>query len=274
MLRPVSLKTIATAAITLALVGMLAACGDDENPTVTVSGDLQLAEQASIPAGSTARVSVFEHRDGGGDKRIVAERTLHELGKKPIAFELEIARNLINPQGEYGLRGEVTTGEGEVVLHSPEPIRFKPLTQEDAMRIRLEPVAQPTQLTFKKYRCEDGFHLSAATNDDEAVVRLGNRRLVLAAEDDGQSYADEHDNRLATTENGIDFRVDDAEHQSCEVVTDQSPPLQANTQEEEQTASSESAQGADETAQQAADAPPAEGADKPAKAKDQAQPES
>ncbi|MES1930167.1 hypothetical protein SADO_12968 [Salinisphaera dokdonensis CL-ES53] len=208
----------------IAFSAVLAGCGSEPDPNINVSGELVRNTEQALPANASARISMFEHRDGGGDKRIVAERSIHKVQGETIKFDLEIARNLIKPNEEYGLRAEVMAPEGDVLWQMDQPLRFKPLENSEGVKLELVKARQEMDLAFRKYRCEDGFHLSAVTNTDRAIVRLGNRRLVLPATQGGDSFVDEHDNRLKTeTDERISFRVDGSEHTLCEPVPDQTP---------------------------------------------------
>ena len=213
------------AMVFIAFSAILAGCGSEPDPNISVSGELVRNADQALPANASARISMFEHRDGGGDKRIVAERSIHKVQGETIKFDLEIARNLIKPNEEYGLRAEVMAPEGDVLWQMNQPLRFKPLEHSEGVKLELVKARQEMDLAFRKYRCEDGFHLSAVTKTDRAIVRLGNRRLVLPATQAGDSFIDEHDNRLKTeTGERISLRVDGSEHTLCEPVPDQTPP--------------------------------------------------
>jgi uncharacterized lipoprotein YbaY len=216
-----------TIAVVLTLMLLLTGCGGEQSP-VFLKGQIRVADNASIPEGAKARVSLSEQGDDGGEKRIVAERTLHDLNSKPIAFELQVARNLLNLDDTYDLRAQIMGEDGEALWRLPKAQSIQPLEQQDTVGLELTPVAREAGTDFQNYRCEDGFQLSVAKNADRATLRLGNRRMELAAENGQRAYADEHGNTLAVTGSGIAVRVDDAEHKDCQLAkdlaSDQAPP--------------------------------------------------
>lgn len=209
--------------VTVALVAtiVLSACSGEDKVSVVITGEIGIADDVPSPESASARVSVFERPRQGEEEHIVAERTLHGITGKPIGFELEIARNLLTPDGRYGLRAELMGGDAQVLATSGKARLIEPLTQPDAGRIELKPVARDPSADFQKYRCEDEFQLSAAVDDQRAIVRLANRRLEMAIGEGGAIYTDAHDNRLARTESGIQVRIDDATHRQCALATDQ-----------------------------------------------------
>lgn len=221
------LHMMKTIAVVLTLMLLLTGCGGEQSP-VSLKGQIRVADNASIPEGAKARVSLSEQGDDGGEKRIVAERTLHDLNSKPIAFELQVARNLLNPDDTYDLRAQIMGEDGEALWRLPKAQSIQPLEQQDTVGLELTPVAREAGTDFQNYRCEDGFQLSVAKNADRATLRLGNRRMELAAENGQRAYADEHGNTLAVTDSGIAVRVDDAEHKDCQLTkdlaSDQTPP--------------------------------------------------
>jgi len=207
--------------LAIALAG-LSACGSESNQPVKVTGNLTYSGDRTLPKSATARVSMFEHREDGGDKRIVAERSLHELGKKPIEFDIDVARDLIDPEGRYGLRAEILDTEGNILWQTRDAATIKPLEKRDAVSLQLKPVLKESSLEFKKYQCDDGFLLSAAERDDRAIVKLGNRRLVLkeSASGSGGRYTDEHNNSLDNSNDQMAVVIDDEKHANCKPFTE------------------------------------------------------
>ena len=185
-------------------------------------GELTYAGNAKIPAGSNARVSMVERSETGADKRIVAERSLHELGSKPIEFDISVDPSLLEGEGRYGLRAEITDGDGNVRWTTPEPLAIDDISTDTSVTIELEATPQPQTPDFTQYRCEDGFHLAAATAGTRAILRLGNRRLELQPAGDNR-YTDLHDNALTFREGGVRLVLDGTEHTDCRVVENQSP---------------------------------------------------
>jgi uncharacterized lipoprotein YbaY len=224
--------------VCLCAILVITGCGQGEPTTVTVAGSIDLAGSQPLPEHATARISMFEHRDGGGDKRIVAERTLHDLGDKSIAFTVDIERNLINPEGDYGVRGEILSQDGTILWQSKNAKKVKPLENKSEIHLELVPNATDADLTFEQFRCEDGFHLAAAIQGERAVVRLGNRRLVMLATKREGAFKGEHGNELVKNADMIEVQIDGSTHASCAVVANQSPPAanEASTDVPEQQA--------------------------------------
>ena len=211
-------------ALCLCAILVITGCGQGEPTTVTVAGSIDLAGSQPLPEHANARISMFEHRDGGGDKRIVAERTLHDLGDKSITFTVDIERNLINPEGDYGLRGEILSQDGTILWQSKNATKVKPLEDTSEIHLELVPNATDADLTFEQFRCDDGFHLAAAIQDKRAVVRLGNRRLVMRATKREGTFKGEHGNELMKNADMIEVQIDGSTHERCAVVANQSPP--------------------------------------------------
>lgn len=213
------------------VLGLLAGCGPDQPPSITLEGQLTYAGDTKVPQDSNARISMVERGENGADKRIVAERSLHNIGQKPIGFDISVDRSLISGEGTYGLRAEIVDGSGEVRWATPKPHDIEPMDGAKPVTLKLEATAPPEQLTFEKYRCEDGFHLGAATADAQAVVRLGNRRLVLKAADEqgAKRFSDDHGNELRIADDGVSLKIDGAEHRNCAIVTNQTPQGEGGT---------------------------------------------
>ena len=203
---------------------LVAGCGTDEPEVVTVAGTVELAGSQALPGDASARISMVEQGEDGASKRIVAERTLHDLDRKSIAFNVEIERDLIEPDGDYGLRGEILAADGNVLWKSEKPRPINPLKNESEVRLELVPSATDAELSFEQYRCDDGFHLAAAFEPKRAVVRLGNRRLVMPAAGRKDKFVGEHGNRLSRDGDRLTVEVDDSVHENCTAVASQTPP--------------------------------------------------
>ncbi len=218
--RTILVKIIVYFSLVTVLTAMTA-CSDGGEQPIKVTGQLVFNGDAAAP-GSTARISMFEHRENGGEKRIVAERTLHELSGKPIGFEIDVARNLIDPAGTYGLRAQIVDSEGNVDWTTRETARIKPLEPQQPVALALTRLIDDSELTFLKYECGDGFHVLIGRTDDRALVRMGNRRLVLLAESRHKkhtTYSDDHDNRLVMqTDNTAAINIDGAQHDGCQAT--------------------------------------------------------
>ncbi|WP_293625070.1 hypothetical protein [Salinisphaera sp.] len=222
-------RVVSLAVLGLATMLFVSGCGQGKESTVTVAGALDLGGAQALPDKATARISIFEHRAGGGDKRIVAERTLHDLDGKSIKFTVDIERNLIDPDGDYGLRGEILSADGTILWHSEKPRNIKPLENDSDIALKLVPNATDADLSFQQFRCGDGFHFAAAIQPERAVVRLGNRRLGMPVTEHSDTFQGEHGNQLIRNANEISVRIDDSAHPNCSVVAEQSPPAAGET---------------------------------------------
>lgn len=207
-------KTV-TAAALLTLI-LIAGCDANDQSPITLKGEIEISGDDPLPAGVSARVSLSEQGDEGAEKRIVAERTLYDLGKRPIAFKLDVARNLLDPQTLYQISAELTAEDGEVLWRSSAPQRIKPLQHDQTVQLQVKQTEPNKQAQFQKYQCEDGFKLSAWKKRNQAVLRLGNRRLELDAIKKSQRYVDAHENTLKVTKHGIEVDIDGAMHKNCE----------------------------------------------------------
>lgn len=210
------------ASVLVLLLGLLGGCGSDQPRPVKLEGELTYAGNAELPAGSNARVSMVERDENGADKRIVAERSLHELGSKPIRFDISVDTSLLEGEGRYGLRAEITDGDGNVRWTTPQPHVIDDMSTDTAVTLNLEATPQPQSPDFTQYRCQDGFHLAAARVGERAILRLGNRRLELQPAGDSH-YTDLHDNELTFREDGVRLVLDGTEHADCRSVENQSP---------------------------------------------------
>lgn len=203
--------------VTVALLGVVG-CGQGDPTPIRITGELVFnAEQVS--KGATARVSMFEHGDDGGEKRIVAERTLHQLSTKPIQFEFEVARDLLDAQGDYGLRAQILDADGNVEWTTRETARIQPSTQDKPVSLALTRLADDALPTFEKYQCPDGFFVHIGTVADGILLKMGNRRVTLPEmKTRGQMeiYKDDHGNRLALDADGVaDLVIDSSAHEGC-----------------------------------------------------------
>ena len=217
----------------LGLVLAVAGCGAEKEQQITLAGKLTYPGDTKVPPESGARISMVEQGAAGGDKRIVAERSLHNIGQKPIDFDIVVDRGLINADGRYALRAEILDNQGDTRWTTKQPVTIKPLESGDPIQLALQPTAEREQLAFTKYRCEDGFHFGAATTEDKAVARLGNRRLALDAarnDESSQLFRDSHGNELRVGETTTDFNVDGGAHENCQVVKDHTPAAENGNQ--------------------------------------------
>ncbi|MES1925311.1 hypothetical protein T31B1_08308 [Salinisphaera sp. T31B1] len=204
----------------------MAACSGGDTGPIKVSGEL-VFNADEIGDGATARVSMFERGPEGAEKRIVAERTLHNLKSKPIRFDFEVARNLINPEGSYALRAQILDAQGDVEWTTRETARIQPLQQSAPVSLALTRLVDESSLVFERYQCPDGFFAQVGAGEGRVLLRMGNRRLTLDSESAGQSssaYADDHGNRIELREDKTaDMIVDGATHRDCAMVRASAP---------------------------------------------------
>ena len=240
-------RNVFLAALCVTAVVVVSGCGQGAANAVTVTGVLDLGGADALPEKATARISIFEQRPGGGEKRIVAERTLHDLESKSIKFTVDIERDLIDPDGDYRLRGEILSADGAILWHSEKVRKISPSQGESEVRLELVPNASDADLSFEQFRCDDGFHFAAAIRPERVVVRLGNRRLGMPATERSDTFQGEHGNQLVRNAQGIEVRIDDSAHKNCSVVANQSPPATDEASSEPQTEASSPGKNEHET---------------------------
>lgn len=212
--RSFSLFLFLSSLVVFGLVG----CGQGAPTPIKLKGELVFnADQVS--KGATARISLFEHGANGGEKRIVAEHTLHRLTVKPIQFEFEVAQDLVDNNGQYALRAQILSADGDVEWTTRETASIKPSTQDQPVALALTRLADSASPTFRRYNCPDGFFLDVAETADGAVLKMGNRRLQLSmvkTRSRLKIYEDDHGNRFALGADGnSNFVIDGSTHKSC-----------------------------------------------------------
>lgn len=205
----------------LVTAAILGGCGSDQPQDVQIRGQLALAGDGRLPDGASARVSLVEHNSGGDENRIVAERTLHDLGKLPVSFNLSVGSELLGSGGQYGLSAQIMDKAGDVRWQTPVPQAVTPRQQSQPALLMLQ--ANDTGLAgdFRHYRCDDDFRFDMANNDKRAVLHMGQRQVSLEAQKSGSAqtavYADDHGDQLTFGHDKITLKVDGASHMNCQV---------------------------------------------------------
>ncbi len=200
-------------------VAILAGCGSDQPKDVHIRGRLALAGDGQLPDDASARISLVEHNAGGGENRIVAERTLHDLGKLPVNFNLSVGSDLLGTGGQYGLSAQVMDKGGDVRWETPVPQAVMPREQKQPALLMLQ--ANNTGLAgdFRHYQCDDDFRFDMANNRKQAVLHMGKRQISLEAQKGGSAqtavYADDHGDQLTFGHDKITLSVDGASHMNC-----------------------------------------------------------
>lgn len=203
----------------IAVAAILAGCGSDSPKQVHVRGQLALAGNGKLPNEASARISLVEQATGGGKNRIVAERTLHDLGKLPVRFDLQIGSQLLGSGGQYGLSAQIMDSHGHVRWQTPVPQTVSPRQQNQPVLLMLQANETGMAGDFRHYRCGDDFHFDMASNQKQAVVHLGKRQISLVAKKNSSAqtgiYADDHGDQLTLGHNKITLTVDGATHMNC-----------------------------------------------------------
>lgn len=205
----------------LATAAILGGCGSDQPRDVHIRGQLALAGGGRLPDGASARVSLVEHNAGGAENRIVAERTLHDLGKLPVSFNLSVGSALLGNGSQYGLSAQIMDKAGDVRWQTPVPQAVSPRQQVQPALLMLQ--ANDTGLAgdFQHYRCDDDFRFDMASNDKHAVLHMGQRQVSLETRKKGSAqtavYADDHGDQLTFGHDKITLKVDGVSHMNCAV---------------------------------------------------------
>lgn len=238
----------------VATVSILAGCGSDQPQDVHIRGKLTLAGGGKLPAGASARISLVEHDATGSDNRIVAERTLHDLGKLPVNFNLAVGSELLGTGGQYGLSAQVLDKSGDVRWQTPVPQAVTPRTQQQPALLMLQANNAGMAGDFRHYRCDDNFRFDMAHDPKYAVLRMGKRQISLeASKDSGKKtavYADDHDDQLIFGHDKITLKVDGASHMNCAVQQnnatatspDSTEPQGSDTQNDAETSGNDMSQ--------------------------------
>lgn len=231
------------AALSLALV--VAACSSGQKDNIELQGQLTAANNGSLPDDASARISLVQQPSDNGERRIVAERTLHDLGKQPIQFDLNVGRGLLNKDAQYGLSAEILDSSGNVSWQTPVAQAVQPFAKDKTTTLLMlqKKMTDVTDndVALISYVCADQFRFTASSDAKQAAVHLGHRQLSLQAKQTGKgqkttSYVDDHGNSLRLKQKEIALTVDGTTHDDCQVA-----PEKDNIQSE----SSDSKSGAD-----------------------------
>lgn len=217
----------------IAIVTMIAGCGSEQPTDVHVRGQITLAGGGQLPEDATARVSLIERAADSSDNRIVAERTLHDLGKLPVHFNLAIGRELLGSGGQYGLSAQVLNNSGNVAWQTPVPQAIEPADQKQPAVLMLQTNDFHAAGDFQKFRCADDFQFDMTRSDGQAILRMGKRQISLAAQSTGDAsravYVDDHGDQLAFGHDKITLTMDDATHMDCSVVENEDADASTDT---------------------------------------------
>jgi uncharacterized lipoprotein YbaY len=197
---------------------ILTACGSNNAQDITFRGEIVLANNGKLPQHAIAHVSLIQQGADSNEKGIVAERSLHDLGTKPIHFTLTVRRGLIKNNGHYGLSAQILGAQGHIRWATPLPVEIKPRKPPSTITLMLQEVK--AQATFERYNCRDGFQFAAKIDGRQAILQLGNRQVVLylrhLVNGIPEAYVDSHGNRLEFTAATTTLRLDGQTHNHCQ----------------------------------------------------------
>lgn len=203
----------------LSVVATLVGCGSDEPKQYDVQGQLALADGGQLPDDASARISLIENGSAGGENRIVAERTLHNLDKLPVHFDMKVGSELLGTGGQYGVSAQIMDGSGNVRWQTPLPQSVAPRQQNQPTKLMLQAYGAGMAGDFRQYRCDDGFRFEMASNSKQAVLHLGKRQVSLVPRKSGSAqttvYANDHGDQLTFGHDKITLAVDGTSHMSC-----------------------------------------------------------
>lgn len=210
----------------IAAMAVFAGCGSDQPQTVHISGRMTLAGSGKLPDKASARISLIEHDVGGGNNRIVAERTLHDLGKLPVKFDFGVRSELLGTGGQYAISAQVMDKGGNVRWQTPLPQSVEPRAQQKPAQLTLQANETGMADNIRHYQCGDDFRFDMGRSDKQAVLHLGNRQISLAAQKSATAqtkiYADDHGDRLVFAQDKTTLKVDGTSHMNCEPRGDRS----------------------------------------------------
>lgn len=214
----VAIMLVALAAI------VMGGCGSEAESDISIKGRLSLMNGGTIPDSASARISLITlgNKDG---RRIVAEQSVHDLGKPPIDFDLRIGKQLISAEEQYGLGAAILDADGQTLWRTDQTIRVQPWSFGSPILLDLNAVTREQVASGQgrnRYRCNDGFQFDARTDQHTATVRLGNRKFELTASNDARAptYTDAQHNRLRIKKNSATLQVDATTHAQCRDITD------------------------------------------------------
>ena len=198
----------------------LSGCGPNEDNQVLIKGRLDSSTgYKSVSANATAHVSLIQRHGELDNRRIVAERSLHDIGDLPVKFKIAIGKDLINDRGGYALEAEILGPDGVVRWSTLKAVDVQPLKSPRSVTLALRSVGIMAHPVFVEYQCSDRFQFAARSQNRQAVLRIGNRRLMLsrshASTGSLTSYADDHGNRLDVGSGTASLELDGHEHTEC-----------------------------------------------------------
>ncbi|WP_158590777.1 YbaY family lipoprotein [Salinisphaera sp. LB1] len=203
----------------MATVAILAGCGSSQSQDVHIRGRLALAGDGKLPNHASARISLIEHDVGGGENRIVAERTLHDLGKLPVSFNISVGSALLGSGGQYGLSAQIMDKGGDVRWQTPVPQAVTPREQQKPALLMLQANDSGAGGDFRHYRCDDDFRFDMAHTPKQAILHMGKRQITLEAKKGSGAqaavYADDHGDQLTFGHDKITLNIDGASHMNC-----------------------------------------------------------
>lgn len=232
----------------LSLILVMAACSSGQKKDIDLKGQLTAANNGALPDDASARISLVQQQSRDGERRIVAERTLHDLGKLPIQFNLTIGQGLLSKDGRYGLSAEILDSKGDVSWQTPVPQAVQPFANnKTATLLMLQKKTNTNDSALIAYACADQFVFTASSDSKQATVHLGRRQLSLTAKQSKHqkpiSYIDDHDNSLVMGKKEIALTVDGTTHANCQVAPEK------DKNQSESSGSQSSAASADENNQ-------------------------
>ncbi|HET7313983.1 YbaY family lipoprotein [Salinisphaera sp.] len=208
----------------IAAMAMLAGCGSDQPTPVHIRGQLALAGGGRLPDNASARISLVGHDVASGDSRIVAERTLHDVGNLPVDFNIAVGSELLGTGGQYGLSAQIMDKNGDVRWETPIAQSVTPREQKQPVLLMLQADRAGASEDFHHYRCGDDFRFDMSNNKAHAVLHLGKRQISLAAQKSGNTqtaiYTDDHGDQLIFGHDKITLKVDGTSHMNCRRVAD------------------------------------------------------
>ena len=211
--------------VALTLFALAAACSSGQQDNIDLEGQLATANDGVLPDNASARISLVQHIGEDGERRIVAEQTLHELDKQPVSFDLTIGRALLTEEGQYGLNAEIVDPDGEVIWQTPVPQSVQPFAKNpQPALLMLQKNTAPSDDEIVAYACADQFRFTASHDARQAIIHLGRRQLSLKAERGQSIFGDEHGNRLEIGAQHIELTIDGTQHANCQIAPEPEAP--------------------------------------------------
>lgn len=200
---------------------LLAGCGSDKPSPVRVSGQLALpTPDQTLPAGAVARVSFIEEENTGSRKRIVAERTIHNLKQLPIKFALSLDPAMLDRGAKYGMTAQISNAHNGIIYQSGAPRPVAVFDNPRGVQLAMHATAAAGDTRFATYVCHDAFRFDVARTTNGAVIHLGNRQISLHAASSvhpgSTRYIDAHQDELVIGEGVTSIYFDGISHHDCE----------------------------------------------------------